>query len=209
VSDDSAFPPTAMTKERWQKLLQYCLRHEEFSGAVLQSESTRALHRELVDEWLRPTPEDIILDLGCGPGWSTSYIAKRCALAVGVTILEAEFQHAQAQHSFLGRCMFFLEDMHALSFPEAYFTKVYSRESFEHSPAPFLVCLEVRRLLRPGGIFVVNVPGPSWIDYPAHYSVLNKDQMLALFKRAEFEVIQHGHSSAGHFIYKVRKPEKA
>lgn len=50
-------------------------------------------------------------------------------------------------------------DMHALSFPDDSFDVVYSRHSFEHAYDKEKAAGEFMRVLRPGGVVVIEVPG--------------------------------------------------
>jgi len=194
-----------MDDVRWKKYLR--INKEEFSGAVLQSDKTRALHRELIDGYLEPKKGDFILDLGCGPGWSTQYIYSKGAIVNGISIQPKEVAYADENYG-NQNVRFNCCDMHSLPFVDDIFSKVYSRESFEHSISPWILINEVNRILKPEGIWVVNVPGFEWLDEPSHYSVLTKEQIVALCKKVGLKLIKDGKSSAGHFIYVFKKGSK-
>jgi SAM-dependent methyltransferase len=50
-------------------------------------------------------------------------------------------------------------DMHDLKFPDSAFDVVYSRHSFEHSYDTRKAAAEFTRVLKPGGVVVIEVPG--------------------------------------------------
>lgn len=49
-------------------------------------------------------------------------------------------------------------DMHALKFPDGSFDGVFSSHSFEHARDPARVAWEIRRVLKPGGVAIFEVP---------------------------------------------------
>lgn len=47
-----------------------------------------------------------------------------------------------------------------IPFPDATYDFVFMLEVLEHVPGPFAVLSEIRRVLKPGGVFIVSVPNP-------------------------------------------------
>jgi ubiquinone/menaquinone biosynthesis C-methylase UbiE len=75
----------------------------------------------------------------------------------------------------------FHEDMHNLSFENNFFDTVYTRQTLEHSIAPYIVFSEIYRILQNYGKFIYMHNSAS-----KHYSVLTEDQLLTLWNKFNF-----------------------
>ena len=84
-----------------------------------------------------------LLDLGCGPR-DQSIVAQHC----GYQYVGVDYSNPAAD---------LLADAHALPFANATFDGVISYAVFEHLRNPFLAIHEVKRVLRPGGVFFGTV----------------------------------------------------
>lgn len=98
-----------------------------------------------------------ILDLGCHSGWLTSYLATWTGAAVtGLDFSESAIAYGR-QH----RPMLHLEvaDItQPLAFPSSHFDLVTAFDVLEHLPGVPALLREVRRVLRPGGVFLITIP---------------------------------------------------
>jgi len=142
-----------------------------------------------------------LLDLGCGDGWSSDQLRQRGFQVTGVTINPSEAEHAEKTYGLkLVVC-----DMHDLSFSDHSFDCIYSRESYEHSVAPYIALCEMNRVLKPGGYVLVNLPWDEWIREDSHYSVFNPPQMREMFYKCRFVIEKEGRTTYGHFWYLARK----
>ena len=105
-----------------------------------------------IAESLHPIEGRLILDLGCGKGRFARALQARGARVIGLDVSEAML--AGADGSALDRI---LGSARRLPFRPASFDAVIAVEMFEHLAPPAVdeVCAEVRRVLRPGGTFVV------------------------------------------------------
>ena len=75
----------------------------------------------------------------------------------------------------------------ALPFDDASFDAVIARHSLEHSPMPLIDLLEAARVLRPGGLAVLAVPGPRALaaaPSTALYAPLSDEQWRRLLAHA-------------------------
>jgi SAM-dependent methyltransferase len=96
-----------------------------------------------------------VLDLGCGDGRTLgTWISDRVAEYVGVDVSATAVERARS----LGLDARKLEDASALPFEDGSVDAVVSIEVLEHMLAPPEAVAEVRRVLRPGGVFVATVP---------------------------------------------------
>ncbi len=92
-----------------------------------------------------------ILDLGCG----ADYFSKTCRLqeyeAEGVDIDTIDFERDD------------------LPYPDATFQVVHFNAVLEHIANPDTILKEIKRILKPGGVVIINVP--NWqIDYKNFYN---------------------------------------
>jgi ubiquinone/menaquinone biosynthesis C-methylase UbiE len=96
-----------------------------------------------------------LLEVGCGTGGGSSYMARYHgpASVVGVELVEDNFNACLALHSVPG-LRFVRGDAEALPFPEASFDAAVNVESSHSYPSPERFFGEVRRVLRPGGSFL-------------------------------------------------------
>jgi 2-polyprenyl-6-hydroxyphenyl methylase/3-demethylubiquinone-9 3-methyltransferase len=99
---------------------------------------------------LWPLEGSQVLDLGCGKGRFSTKLNERGARAVGLDISCAMLGEATGLDRVRGSAR-------RLPFGRASFDRVMAVEVFEHLPPQTLdqVCSEVRRVLRPGGTFVI------------------------------------------------------
>ena len=142
------------------------------------------------------TPGDRVLDLGCGEGRHaiTAYLNEAVDV-VGLDLSLEDLGTADARFSEFedpgdttrslnllcgsGLC---------LPFANASFDKVICSEVLEHIPDYAAVLSEIRRVLKPGGLFAVSVPrfGPEWVCWKlsdAYHEVPGGH--IRIFRRSE------------------------
>lgn len=105
--------------------------------------------------WLRPSPGEKILDLGCGTGTLTAEIARLGATVTGVD--SSPDMVAAAREKYAG-LRFEVVDGQALHY-EHEFDAVFSNAAIHWMPRAEAVALGVTRALRPGGRFVAEFGG--------------------------------------------------
>jgi len=105
-----------------------------------------------------------VLDLGCGPGSITLGLAEAVAPGevVGVDFQPAQVAQAQALSAARGvmNVRFEVADVYRLPFPDGSFDAVFAHAVLMHLREPVRALVEVRRVLRPGGI--VGVRDSDW-----------------------------------------------
>lgn len=140
-------------------------RHETVSPPLLGS----AIRQDMLREFLRPSPGDLVLDLGCGSGRTLLWNAASGAALIGIDV--SPYFAAEAKST----VDLALGDLRRLPFADATFTKAYALDVLEHlSPEALRAMLaEASRVLRPGGSLFVyshvrkNAPiaaGLRWIN---------------------------------------------
>jgi SAM-dependent methyltransferase len=100
-----------------------------------------------------------IVDLGCGTGQMSLYLARAHRLVIGadLTRKSLELGAAAAQRFQLSRVLFVETDLHCPGLREASFDVVYSSGVLHHTPDPRASFARIVRLARPGGMIVLGL----------------------------------------------------
>ena len=104
------------------------------------------------------TPEERVLDVGCGTGVLTRLAAQEAAEAVGIDAAPAMIEVARAKATKQGvKVDFRTALIEALSFPDAHFDVAFSTLMIHHLPPEVkrTGLREVLRVLKPDGRFLV------------------------------------------------------
>jgi SAM-dependent methyltransferase len=113
------------------------------------------MHRYLVArEWCRGKD---VLDVASGEGYGTAMLAQVARTAVGVDLAADAVAHATGAYV-ADNLRFLTGDARALPADDAAFDIVVSFETIEHFREQTQFLEEVRRVLRPGGLFIVSTP---------------------------------------------------
>ena len=126
------------------------------TGRESSAEAAEALVR-LVAERLAPQPGERGLDIGCGYGATAGWLAEHHGMEVtGFTLSEAQAAAGRARPGFTCQVRDWLDN----GLPDAAFDRAYAIESSEHMVDKTRFFTEARRVLRPGGRFVVC----AWLE---------------------------------------------
>jgi SAM-dependent methyltransferase len=101
-----------------------------------------------------------VLDIGCGVGWGSRLLLDEggAATVTGVDLFAPAIEYAE-QH--FGGPTYLVGDMTALPVSDASADVVVCFEALEHVHDHLAVLAEVRRVLRPDGLFFVSSPNPD------------------------------------------------
>ncbi len=130
---------------------------------------------DLIEElllWGQVAQSSRILDVGCGIGGSSIYLAgKFGATVTGITLSPVQAHRAQERSHRLGlaeRVTFEVANALEMPFPDASFDLIWSLESGEHMADKGKFLGECVRVLRPGGKLLVATwcHRPTLPDYP-------------------------------------------
>lgn len=101
-----------------------------------------------------------LLDVGCGPGTITVDLARRLApgQVIGIDSSAEIIEHAAglAFDEGVHNVRFQVGDVYTLDFPDESFDIVHAHQVIQHVANPVAAMREIRRVLRPGGIFAAR-----------------------------------------------------
>jgi SAM-dependent methyltransferase len=146
-------------------------------------------------------PSDRVLDMACGAGTYTLWLAERVGpngTVIGVDISAAYLAAAAARAAATphGTCVSFqLGDIASLPFDEGTFDLVWCAQSMYSLPEPIAALRELRRVTRPGGVIAV------FENDPLHQLVLPWPPELELAVReAQLRALAAGASEMARFF---------
>ncbi|MGD1900189.1 MAG: methyltransferase domain-containing protein [Phormidesmis sp.] len=167
----------------WERTWGEHMHHGFYGHDGRHRKDRRQAQIDLMEEllrWADVSSAQTILDVGCGIGGSTLYLAKKFdAQAVGITLSPVQAKRAGERAAEQGVALQAWEnfdDTHepavqfqvtnALStpFPDGSFDFIWSMESGEHMPDKQGFLRECYRLLKPGGTFLMA----TWCHRPTH-----------------------------------------
>ncbi|KAA8491841.1 putative tocopherol O-methyltransferase, chloroplastic [Porphyridium purpureum] len=141
------------------------------------------------EKWAVPGSPDApksVLDVGCGIGGATRYLARRLpqATVTGVTLSPVQVERGNAlnEASMLGtRCKLQIGDAMRLPFADKSFDLVWSLESVEHYPDKMQFFREAFRVLKPGGRLLVA----AWChrECPPALTVNEQYVLLSIYEK--------------------------
>jgi ubiquinone/menaquinone biosynthesis C-methylase UbiE len=134
------------------------------SGGADYEEISRGIADSIEHAVLRlaPQPNEYVLDLATGTGWTARLVARRGARVVGVDLgddlIEAARQRAQEEHLEID---YRVGDAEAHSFPDHSFDAVISTCGVMFASRPESAAAELARVTRPGGRIVLTTWTPD------------------------------------------------
>jgi SAM-dependent methyltransferase len=130
---------------------------ERDSLSWLRARAERSEFARLLD---RAIPGDArILEIGCGTGQMSLYLARADRLVIGADLTRAslELAVAAARRFRLDRVLFVETDLHRPGLRKGAFDVVYSSGVLHHTPNPRAAFARIVQLARPGGIIVLGL----------------------------------------------------
>lgn len=131
----------------------------------------------------------LVLDVGCGQGVALQHFTVRGCRPVGITLNRTDLEECRKQGYTVAQM-----DQSFLEFEDATFDLVWARHVVEHSVFPFFTLCEFARVLKPGGLLYLEVPGAETSCQHElninHYSILSHTMWLSLLERTGFEAAE-------------------
>jgi ubiquinone/menaquinone biosynthesis C-methylase UbiE len=137
-----------------------------------------------------------VLDVGCGSGWAARLMAEKASSGrvVGIDIADEMVALAREMSSSFSNVEFQIASAEKLPFAAGEFSHAFSMESLYYYADMSAALREIRRVLKPGGLFVTvvdlfqeNRPSGQWVEQlkvPVQY--LSIADYRAQFERASF-----------------------
>jgi SAM-dependent methyltransferase len=152
---------------------------------------------------LMSIPSDArVLDVGCGSGWATRLMGERTrdGRVVGIDIADEMIELARKSSLSFSNVEFQVASAEKLPFRDGEFTHAFSMESLYYYADIAGALLEIKRVLKPGGLFVTvvdlyqeNLPSHQWVDQlKVPVQLLSSNDYRSLFERAGFVNVRDG-----------------
>lgn len=99
----------------------------------------------------------VVLDAACGSGYGSSYLAETAAHVTGIDLSPEAVDYAWKRYSGPNICFETMDAVH-LRFGDNTFDTIVSFETVEHVSDVGAYLNEVRRVLKPDGVYLVSTP---------------------------------------------------
>ncbi len=110
-----------------------------------------------------------VLDIACGEGYGTAKLAQFARFAYGVDISSEAVRHANSRYQ-LDNIKFSTGSCDAIPLPDHCVDLVVSFETIEHHDRHEEMMLEIKRVLRPGGVLLISSPDKQTYSVDTNYS---------------------------------------
>lgn len=131
----------------------------------------------------------LVLDVGCGQGVALQHFVKRGCRPVGITLNATDMEECRKQGYTVAQM-----DQSFLDFDDGTFDLVWARHVVEHSIFPYYTLMEFARILKPGGLLYLEVPGAETSCKHElnrnHYSILSHTMWCSLMERSGFTITE-------------------
>lgn len=150
--------------------------------------------------------DKIVADIACGNGYGTHFLAKSGAkFAYGIDYDKSAIAHATKYYG-QKNIKFILGNAQNIRLNKESIDTIVSFETLEHLGDPGKFLKELKRILKPGGIFILSTPNRevSYEDNPYHikeYTFSELDTLLSDFSQKNFYGQRHVYKHIV-FLYK-------
>lgn len=167
----------------WEQIWGEHMHHGYYGVDGKLKKDRRQAQIDLIEEllaWTGLQTAENILDVGCGIGGSSLYLADKFnARATGITLSQVQAARARERASSMGlgaKTQFLVANAQAMPFADDSFDFVWSLESGEHMPDKVKFMQECYRVLKPGGTLLMV----TWCHRPTEIQPLSADEQRHL-----------------------------
>jgi tocopherol O-methyltransferase len=170
----------------WEQIWDEHMHHGYYGVDGRDCKDRRQAQIDLIEEllkWAEIRHADRILDVGCGIGGSSLYLAEKFnAEVTGITLSPVQASRAQARAQAAGMttgkpsAQFRVANALEIPFADRSFDLIWSLESGEHMPNKVKFMQECLRVLKPGGTFLMV----TWCHRPIEQQPLTADEQWHL-----------------------------
>jgi 2-polyprenyl-6-hydroxyphenyl methylase/3-demethylubiquinone-9 3-methyltransferase len=139
---------------------------EDWNGRSNHPIALLRAENRLRNPWIAKTlsPCSKVLDVGCGAGFLTNYLASLGHEVYGVDLSPKSLKIAQ-EGDLTRSVKYHVADAVKLPFPNASFDAVAAMDLLEHVESPLKVVSEAGRLLKPGGLFFFHTFNRNFLSW--------------------------------------------
>ena len=149
-------------RRHYTDLIDFYLRgHEMWKGSPFYNH----VHKDFLDDLRKLPARSLILEVGCGLGSDGLELLRSGYRVVETEIAPGSLREArrlQVDDGFSDSCAHLLADAENLPFAENTFDGALIVATLHHLPDPVCFLREIRRVIKPGGIFVIGTELNSW-----------------------------------------------
>jgi len=155
------------------------------------------------------TPDDVVVDVGCGEGGIAKFCAERGAHIVLADVNAAKLEKAldRLKTTPARKLEGHVTDASPLPLADGAATRVLCIEVLEHVDDPVAFMAELVRIGAPGSLYLISVPGtaqeklqkllapPYYFEKPNHIRIFEPEEIAGLIEGAGLEIrhrTQHG-----------------
>lgn len=136
--------------------------------------------------------DDIVLDIACGVGYGSNYIADKCKKVIGIDVSKDAVSYAKKNYAdnLKGNITFMEGNAEKIPLNSESVDAVVSFETIEHLLNPGTFLAECNRVLKNKGHFIVSTPNKKLSDSnnPHHINELYIKDFLKMIKDSGFKV---------------------
>lgn len=153
-------------------------------------------------ELLKPSKDDVILDVGAGTGVIAYAVANLCD---EVYALEPEVKRVDYVRKKFPEVKVFQSFAESIPFPENYFTKIYVISAFHHFKNPELALSEFERVSKSKSLLLIQEKNPqgTLANLSGNISKHNFIAAKTLREKVElagFQLLRVENAGAGYFV---------
>ena len=155
----------------------------------------------------------VVLDIACGEGYGTAFLARSAAKVIGIDIDHNAVSHAAEKYQAVTNASFVIGDCRAIPLDDRSVDLIVSFETIEHIVEHTKLVSEFDRVLRPNGAIIISSPNKENYNAgrdqpnPFHVNELSNDALIALFQKRFPHMREYGQrlAIASFLLEKKRK----